>query len=155
MALFRLDRLTEYLMALEEGATRESAAPLLGVSAKRLEALLREGQKQVDKVGEERLESAELVQAGRGDPGRLLIQTLRSEARAEQTLVRNFYQASGQSWKAAQMLLERRFPERWAQIARVEAQAGSDPGEIRVPLKLTLNDDSEAPPLPPEEESEE
>lgn len=119
---FRLERVGEYMTALEYGATREAAAPLLGLLAVELAEILELGRQQAEKYGWEVLEAEETIKLGKGDPGRLYLYTLRCEARAEQALVRHFFAATTTSWKAAQTLLERRFPERWAAIKRTEAK---------------------------------
>lgn len=119
MMLYRLDKVLEYLSALEKGATREAAAPLLGLTQERLTLLLRIGRHELKHFGIAGVDSDEVIEAGKGQCGRLLLYTMRSEARAEVQLTAQLWAAATNgSWKAAQILLERRFASRWARVDR-------------------------------------
>lgn len=132
MLRYKLDKLPEYLLNLEQGATRESVAPILGLTSDRLNRLLMRGREEVKQWGP-RVDSDEFVERDEGECGRLFLYTIRAEARAELALARVLYSSSLQSWRAAQSLLERRFPHRWAKIKRTEASALLDPTEKKPP----------------------
>jgi len=122
--IYRLNRLREFLHALEQGASRESAAPLIGLSPERLSIILNIGKEQLRQHGAMRLESDAMIEADEGEPGRLYIYVLRSEARAEAELAAQLYRAAttGNSWKAAFILLSTRWPERWGKISKLDAR---------------------------------
>lgn len=121
--LYHLHRVPEYLLALEQGATREAAAPILGCTPERLDKILRKGYLEVKKYGPIKVEAFEAFEKGEYEAGRLYLYTSRAEARAEIELVRRLHQHSLLSVRATQVLLERRFPERWARVDRTEAKS--------------------------------
>ncbi len=127
--LYRLDRVLEYLSALETGATREAAAPLLCVTPRRLRQILNKGIVELVTHGPQVVDSIEAIEEGLYEAGRLMLYTQRSEARAEAQLAASLWAAAvNGSVKAQLSLLERRFPERWARIDRKDARALPVPG---------------------------
>lgn len=119
--LYKIDRLFEFLYALEHGASRESVAPLLGLSAGRLQEVITIGKRQLEDPGTIVVESDASVEAGKYQAGRLALFVLRAEARAEIALAKCLFAAAEDGkWTAAQQLLALRYPERWAPVRRSE-----------------------------------
>lgn len=119
-------------MALEQGGSREAAAPLLGLTPTRLQKLLAIGNEQLRVLGPARVESEEAIEEEKYDAGRLSLFTLRSEARAELALSQRVFKASEQgNWRAAQALLASRFPTRWGKIDRLDAKKEVPEAEVK------------------------